>query len=91
MKKNRTNNILETIRSFVADECPDLSVTEFLGYLIKRENAKSNAKLAKIGEQLYKGDTQKENTGFSTKEALVLNPLHATIEFFFRTPHWCIR
>ena len=41
MKKERTDSLLQHINEFVEKECPELSVTQLLGYLIHRVNIQS--------------------------------------------------
>ena len=52
-QKERTDALLRQINMFVDQECPELSVTQLLGYLIHRVNIQSEKKVAKIGHDIF--------------------------------------
>lgn len=53
MQKERTESLLQRINEFVSKECPELSSTQLLGYLIYRLNIQSEKKLAKVGHNIF--------------------------------------
>ena len=71
MKKARTDDILQTIDSYVKRECPELSTTQLLGYLIHRINVQSHKDIADVGLQLFT-ETVSVTNSFSIDEAIAI-------------------
>ena len=71
MKKERTDSLLQHIEDFVEKECPELSVTQLLGYLIHRVNIQSEKKVAKVGHDIFTSSFD-ELDSFSLDEAIAL-------------------
>ena len=71
MQKERTESILKHIKEFVSNECPELSVTQVLGYLIHRENAQSEKKIAQAGLKIF-NSTFQDTRSFDIQEAIAL-------------------
>ena len=42
MRKERTDDLLQNIEDYVQRECPELSITQLLGYLVHRINLQSH-------------------------------------------------
>ena len=49
MQKGRTESLLCQINEYIQKECPELSTTQLLGYLVHRINIQSEKKIAQIG------------------------------------------
>ena len=71
MKKERTEELLQHINSFVEKECPELSVTQLLGYLIHRVNIQSQKKIAQVGHDIFTSSFD-ELDSFNLDEAISL-------------------
>ncbi len=55
MKKERTDDLMRTIDDYVQRECPELTTTQLLSYLVHRINLQSQKDVAKVGHQLFTG------------------------------------
>ena len=71
MQKERTESLLHHIKDYVANECPKLSVTQLLGYLIHRVNIQSDKRTAQVGHQLYRS-TINDTHSFDVNDAVAL-------------------
>ena len=71
MQKERTDSLIEYLESYIQKECPELSLTQLLGYLIYRTNIQSQKDIAKVGHQLFT-DTVSSNNSFELQEAIAL-------------------
>ena len=71
MKKERTDEILKQINDHVEKNCPELSTTQLLGYLIHRINVQSRKDIAKVGLQLFTESLSATNS-FSVDEAIAV-------------------
>ena len=71
MKKERTESLLQHINDFVTRECPELSVTQLLGYLIHRINVQSEKKVAKVGYEIFSSSVTNTRS-FEVEEAIAL-------------------
>ena len=60
MKKERTDVLLQNIEDFVHRECPELTTTQLLGYLVHRINLQSHKDLAEVGHRLFAGSLDKD-------------------------------
>lgn len=74
MQKERTEGILQNILEFTERECPELTVTQLLGYLIHRVNIQSNKKTAQIGFDIFNSNSNSSITlnTFDVNEAIAL-------------------
>ena len=71
MMKERTDSLLSHIDGFVQRECPELSTTQLLGYMLHRINLKSNKVIAKVGHDILT-DTLGQLHEFSIDEAIAV-------------------
>ena len=71
MQKERTEGLLLHIKEYIAKECPELSVTQLLGYFVHRVNIQSEKKISRIGYELYKRTTNVCKS-FEVDEAIAL-------------------
>ena len=60
MKKERTDGLLQNIEDFVQRECPELTTTQLLGYLVHRINLHSHKDVAEVGHRLFTGSSDKD-------------------------------
>ena len=49
MRKERTDDLLRNIEDYVQRECPELTTTQLLGYLVHRINLQSHKDVADVG------------------------------------------
>ena len=71
MRKERTQGLLDYIQEYTAKECPELSVTQLLGYLIHRVNIQSEKKTARVGYELFSSNVNDIHS-FEVNEAVAL-------------------
>ena len=69
MKKERTDDLILYINEYVEKECPELSTTQLLGYLVHRINIQKKKDIAKIGHQLFTA-TAASGQSFEIDEAI---------------------
>ena len=53
MKNERIDSLLQQINEFTQQECPELTTTQLLGYLIHRINVQSEKQIAKVGHEIF--------------------------------------
>ena len=75
MQRERTDPLLKIIRDFVARECPEMDVTQIMGYFIHRENAQSNKAIAQVGYDIFTSKTSALERSFELEEAIAM--MHA--------------
>ena len=71
MQKERTESLLHHVKDYVANDCPELSVTQLLGYLIHRVNIQSDKRTAQVGHHLYRS-TINDTHSFDVNDAVAL-------------------
>ena len=71
MQKERTESLLCYINNFIQNDCPELSMTQVLGYLVHRVNIQSEKNIAKVGYELFTG-TANSHQSFELDEAIAL-------------------
>ena len=71
MQKERTESLLQHIGDFVQQECPELSITQLLGYLIHRINVQSEKQIAKVGHEIFTSSLTNARS-FEVVEAIAL-------------------
>ena len=74
MKKDRTEELLQYIDAYVQRECPELSTTQLLGYLVHRINIQSQKEVAKVGHQLFT-ESVSATQSFSVDDSIAM--MHA--------------
>ena len=67
MRKERTDSLLQHIEQFVSQECPELTVSQLLGYLVHRVNIQSE----KVGYNIFTS-TVTNPRSFEVVEAIAL-------------------
>ena len=70
MRKERTDDLLQNIEDYVQRECPELSITQLLGYLVHRINLQSHKDVAAVGHQLFTGSVTTQS--FGVDEAIAI-------------------
>ena len=53
MQKVRTDSLLSDINDFIKRECPEISITQLLAYLIHPMNMQSDKTVARIGYEMF--------------------------------------
>ena len=71
MRKERTGDLLQYINDYVQKECPELSTTQMLGYLVHRINIQSQKDIARVGHQLFT-ESVSSSESFLLDEAIAM-------------------
>ena len=75
MMKERTDCLLSHIDDYVEKECPELTITQILGYLIHRINLKSKKMVAKVGCDLFTETADAAHTFHLDKAFAIMHEL----------------
>ena len=70
MQKERTEEACAYLQNYINKKCPDLTMNNLLGYLLKRENQQPRKDIAKVGDQLF-NDTFNLIDDFTDEDAIV--------------------